>query len=71
MNPEPEYPTVLLRISPELVERLSKPREGVTWERWDFGKPDADGFYSPVIYSRWMPPESLWARLRRALAGDR
>jgi hypothetical protein len=61
-----ERPTVLLRMSPELVEMLSKPRQGVQWEQWDFGEPDADGFYSPTVYSRWLPSESFWARLRRA-----
>ena len=46
-----EYPTVLVRMSPELVEILSKGyrMEGSNEIRWEFGEPDADGFYEPVV----------------------
>ena len=51
MNDNMEYPTVLVRMSPELVEILSKGyrMEGGNEIRWEFGGPDADGFYEPVV----------------------
>lgn len=42
-NTMPEYPTVLVRMSPGLVEQLEK-------QGWDFGEPDEEGFYDPIIY---------------------
>lgn len=41
-----EHPTVLVRMSPELVAELSK---GNSFQRWEFGEPDGEGFYSPIV----------------------
>ena len=47
----PERASVLVRMSPEIIEILSRPYrlEGGNEIRWEFGEPDADGFYEPVV----------------------
>lgn len=39
-----ETPSVLVRMSPELVAQLEQ-------QGWEFGEPDADGFHTPTLHT--------------------
>ena len=62
-----DRPTVLIRMSPELVKVLEQEyvMEGGSRIQWDFGKPGPDGFHTATVMITTPEPRPWWRRLFR------
>jgi hypothetical protein len=53
---EPPAGTRLVLMSDGVMDELARPREGYT-VTWEWGEPDANGWYTPTFTEREDPPK--------------